>query len=157
VVSFEDISVLQEKKHLCMSVGYVSQEKRLVRLTYQPPGSSTFLSEQISHQQPASSTFLSQQTSTSCSGVSENPDKILEHVIENSKHVQVMTREEIKNLLQTAQVSKVVNLFTRALTPPFIGRRRDFYIPTIPLNSKNIPSVNTHKCLLHLIHLQACH
>jgi hypothetical protein len=27
---------------------------------------------------------------------------------------------------------------------PFIGRRRDFYIPTIPLNLKNIPSVNTH-------------
>jgi hypothetical protein len=38
---------------------------RPVRLAYQPPASSTFLSEQISHQQPASSTFLSQQISTS--------------------------------------------------------------------------------------------
>jgi hypothetical protein len=36
-----------------------------VRLAYQPPASSTFLSEQISHQQPASSTFLSEQISTS--------------------------------------------------------------------------------------------
>jgi hypothetical protein len=36
-----------------------------VRLAYQPPASSTFLSQQISHQQPASSTFLSEQTSTS--------------------------------------------------------------------------------------------
>jgi hypothetical protein len=36
-----------------------------VRLAYQPPASSTFLSEQTSHQQPASSTFLSKQTSTS--------------------------------------------------------------------------------------------
>jgi hypothetical protein len=27
-----------------MSVGYVSQEKRLVRLTYQPPANNTFLS-----------------------------------------------------------------------------------------------------------------
>jgi hypothetical protein len=36
-----------------------------VRLAYQPPASSTFLSEQISHQQPASSTLLSEQTSTS--------------------------------------------------------------------------------------------
>jgi hypothetical protein len=36
-----------------------------VRLAYQPPGSSTFLSEQTSHQQPASSTLLSEQTSTS--------------------------------------------------------------------------------------------
>jgi hypothetical protein len=38
---------------------------RLVRLAYQPPISSTFLSEQISQQQPASSTFISEQTSTS--------------------------------------------------------------------------------------------
>jgi hypothetical protein len=38
---------------------------RPVRLAYQPPASSTFLSEQISHQQSSSSTFLSQQTSTS--------------------------------------------------------------------------------------------
>jgi hypothetical protein len=38
---------------------------RPVRLAYQPPASSIFLSEQIRHQQPASSTLLSQQTSTS--------------------------------------------------------------------------------------------
>jgi hypothetical protein len=38
---------------------------RHVRLPYQPPGNSTFLSEQTSHRQPASSTFLSEQTSTS--------------------------------------------------------------------------------------------
>jgi hypothetical protein len=38
---------------------------RPVRLAYQPPASSIFLSEQISHQQPANSTFLSEQTSTS--------------------------------------------------------------------------------------------
>jgi hypothetical protein len=38
---------------------------RPVRLAYQPPASSTFLSEQTSHQQPVSSTFLSEQTSTS--------------------------------------------------------------------------------------------
>jgi hypothetical protein len=36
-----------------------------VRSAYQPPASSTFLSEQTNHQQPADSTFLSQQTSTS--------------------------------------------------------------------------------------------
>jgi hypothetical protein len=34
-------------------------------LAYQPPASSTFLSEQTSHQQPASSTLLSEETSTS--------------------------------------------------------------------------------------------
>jgi hypothetical protein len=36
-----------------------------VRSAYQPPASSTFLSERTSHQQPASSTLLSEQTSTS--------------------------------------------------------------------------------------------
>jgi hypothetical protein len=34
-------------------------------LAYQPPASSTFLSQQTIHQQPASSTLLSEQTSTS--------------------------------------------------------------------------------------------
>jgi hypothetical protein len=38
---------------------------RPVRLAYQPPASSTFLSQQTSHQQPASSTLLLEQTSTS--------------------------------------------------------------------------------------------
>jgi hypothetical protein len=37
---------------------------RSVCLAYQPPASSTFLSEQISHQQPVNSTFLSEQIST---------------------------------------------------------------------------------------------
>jgi hypothetical protein len=36
-----------------------------VRSAYQPPASSTFLSERTSHQQPASSTLLSEETSTS--------------------------------------------------------------------------------------------
>jgi hypothetical protein len=38
---------------------------RPIRLAYQPPVSSTFLSEQTNHQQPASSTFLSEQINTS--------------------------------------------------------------------------------------------
>jgi hypothetical protein len=54
-------------------------------------------------------------------------------------------RKETKNLPQVAQVPKIVNPFTRALAPPFIGRRRDFYIPKTPSSSKNIPSVNTYK------------
>jgi hypothetical protein len=35
-----------------------------VRLAYQPPANSNFLSEQTIHQQPASSTFISEQIST---------------------------------------------------------------------------------------------
>jgi hypothetical protein len=43
----------------------VSLWQQPVRLAYQPPASSTFLSEQTSHHQPANSTLLSEQTSTS--------------------------------------------------------------------------------------------
>jgi hypothetical protein len=41
-----------------------SRDEQHVRSAYQPPASSTFLSEQISHQQSASITFLSEQIST---------------------------------------------------------------------------------------------
>jgi hypothetical protein len=64
-----------------------------------------------------------------------------------------MSQEEIRNLLKTAQASKVVNPFTRALTPPFIGRRRDFYIPKIPSNLRNIPSVNTHMNVFYISYI----
>jgi hypothetical protein len=43
----------------------VSDILRPVRLAYQPPANSTFLSERTNHQQTASNTFLSEQTSTS--------------------------------------------------------------------------------------------
>jgi hypothetical protein len=62
-------------------------------------------------------------------------------------------RKRRQDLLKTAHASKVVNPFTRALTPPFIGRRRDFYISTIPLNSKNIPSVNTYTNVFYISYI----
>jgi hypothetical protein len=69
-----------------------------------------------------------------------------------------MTQGETKNLLKTAHASKVVNPFTRALAPPFIGRRRDFYILKVPSNLRNIPNVNMYiNVFLHPIHLQVCH
>jgi hypothetical protein len=46
--------------------------------------------------------------------------------------------------------SKVVNPFTCALAPPFIGRRRDFYIPKIPPNLENIPSVNIYMNVFYI-------
>jgi hypothetical protein len=61
-----------------------------------------------------------------------------------NKSAQVMKRGETKNLRMSVLASKVVNPFTRALAPPFIGRRRDFYIPRIASNLENIPSVNTY-------------
>jgi hypothetical protein len=48
-----------------------------VRLAYQPPANSTFLSQQISHQQPASSTFLSEQTNTSHQPPANRTDRLL--------------------------------------------------------------------------------
>jgi hypothetical protein len=78
-------------------------------------------------------------------GVSENLDEIPEHERKYSEHVQVeqWSKRRQGTSSKTAKTSKVVNPLTRALTPPFIGRRRDFYIPKITLNSKTIPSVNT--------------
>jgi hypothetical protein len=80
-----------------------------------------------------------------------------EECMQTFKSRSQMTQGETKDLLETARISKVVNPFTRALTPPFIGIRRDFYIPTIPLNSKNIPSVTHTQMSFTLIYLQACH
>jgi hypothetical protein len=64
-----------------------------------------------------------------------------------------MTQEETKNLLKTAHASKVVNPFTRALAPPFIGRRRDFYIPKVPSNLRNIPNVNTYINIFYISYI----
>jgi hypothetical protein len=64
-----------------------------------------------------------------------------------------MTQEETKNFLKIAQASKVVSPFTRALSPPFIGRRRDFYIPKVPLNPRNIPNVNTYMNVFYISYI----
>jgi hypothetical protein len=64
-----------------------------------------------------------------------------------------MTWEETRNLLKTAQTSKVVNAFTRALTPPFIGRRMDFYIPKVPSDPRNIPSVNMYMNVFYISYI----
>jgi hypothetical protein len=59
-------------------------------------------------------------------------------------------RKETENLRKPALISKVVNPFTRALAPPFIGRRREFYIPKIPSNLGNIPSVNMYMNVFYI-------
>jgi hypothetical protein len=46
-----------------------------------------------------------------------------------------------------------LNPFTRALAPPFIGRRRDFHIPKTPSSSKYIPNVNTYKNVFFISHI----
>jgi hypothetical protein len=61
-----------------------------------------------------------------------------------------VTKEEAKNLQKPFLASKVENPFTRALTPPFIGRKRDFYILRIPSNPENIPGVNTYMNVFYI-------
>jgi hypothetical protein len=65
-------------------------------------------------------------------------------------NVQFTKDRETKNLQKSALASKVVNPFTRAHAPPFIGRRMDFYIPTIPSNLGNIPNVNMHTNVFYI-------
>jgi hypothetical protein len=57
---------------------------------------------------------------------------------------------ETRNLLKSVLASKVVNPFTRAHAPPFIGKRRDFYIPKIPSNLGNIPNVNMYRNVFYI-------
>jgi hypothetical protein len=70
--------------------------------------------------------------------------------IKNS-NTRITKKEETKNLWKPVHASKVVNPFTRALAPPFIGRRRDFYIPRLPANLGNILNVNAHKNVLYIL------
>jgi hypothetical protein len=86
-------------------------------------------------------------------GVFENPDKIPEHnrrKYANVKSEAQMTQEETKNPLKTAHALKIVNPITRAIAPLFIGRRIDFYIPKIPSNLGNIPSVNMYMNVFYI-------
>jgi hypothetical protein len=61
-----------------------------------------------------------------------------------------MKKKGTTNLRKPVFTSKVVNPFTRALAPPFIVRQRDFYIPRLPSNLKNIPSVNTYMNVFYI-------
>jgi hypothetical protein len=89
-------------------------------------------------------------------GVSEVSDGIPEHRRARAQNTRTFktgtqfTKEETNNLLKTAHASKVVNPFTRALAPPFIGRRRDFYISRIPSNLQDIPSVNMYMNVFYI-------
>jgi hypothetical protein len=58
---------------------------------------------------------------------------------------------ETKNLRKSVLASKVVNPFTRALAPPFIERRRDFYISRIPSNLRNISSVTMYTNVFYIL------
>jgi hypothetical protein len=79
--------------------------------------------------------------------------KTREESTQTFKREALMTQEETKNLLKTAHASKVVNPFTSALTPPFIGRQRDFYISKVPSNLRNIPNVNTYMNVFHFLYI----
>jgi hypothetical protein len=61
-----------------------------------------------------------------------------------------ITQEETKNPIKTAHASKVLNPLTHALAPHFIRRRRDFYIPKVPSNLRNIPNVNMHMNVFYI-------
>jgi hypothetical protein len=90
-------------------------------------------------------------------GVFENLDGIPKHEREGKadtfRSSTQMPLKETRNLLKTAQASKVVNPFTRALAPPFIGRRGDFYIPKTHSNLKNIPNVNTYMNVFYISYI----
>jgi hypothetical protein len=76
-------------------------------------------------------------------GGSENPEGS-PNTQTTKEDAQFTKVRETGNLRKSLLASKVVNPFTRAHAPPFIGRRRDFYILKIPSNLGNIPNVNMY-------------
>jgi hypothetical protein len=70
---------------------------------------------------------------------------------DRNKHMKVTKNRGTKNPRKHILTSKVVSAFTRALAPPFIGRRRDFYISKLPSNLGNIPNVNTYKNVFYIL------
>jgi hypothetical protein len=77
-------------------------------------------------------------------------DGIPEHRVLERAHVGKNERGDKRNPWKSVSTSKVVNPFTCALEPPVIGRRRDFYIPRIPSNLKNILNVNMYMNVLDI-------
>jgi hypothetical protein len=67
-----------------------------------------------------------------------------------NESAQVSKDRETKNLRKPVLASKVVNPFTHALAPLFIGRRRDFYISRLPSNLGNILLVNMYMNVFYI-------
>jgi hypothetical protein len=61
-----------------------------------------------------------------------------------------LKNEETKNLRKPVFALKVVNPFRHALGPLFIERRRDFYIPRLPSDLKNILNVNMYTNVFYI-------
>jgi hypothetical protein len=70
---------------------------------------------------------------------------------ERRSAIHESNEEETEDLQKLVLASKVVNPFTRALAPPFIGRRRDFYILKMTSNLWNIPSVNMYMNVFYIL------
>jgi hypothetical protein len=75
-------------------------------------------------------------------------DGIPEH--KSQEQVHESYNQETKNLGKLVLTSKVVNPFTCAPAPIFTRRRRNFYIPNIPSNIRNIPSMNTYMNVFYI-------
>jgi hypothetical protein len=87
-------------------------------------------------------------------GVSENLDEIPEHERKESGHVKYTddAKGDKESPKDCSNLKSCVPL-THALAPPFIGRRRDFYIPKTPSDSRNIPSVNTYMNVFYISYI----
>jgi hypothetical protein len=87
--------------------------------------------------------------------VSENWDGIPEHERKYNRHVQVQQwrkrrQRTSQRLLKPQKLWIPLHVPSR---PPFIGRRRDFYIPKTPSNSKNILSVNMYMNVFYISYI----
>jgi hypothetical protein len=87
-------------------------------------------------------------------GVSEIPGETPEHKRKECEHVKYTDDARgDKEYPKDCSSLKSCESFYTALAPPFIGRRRDFYIPKIPSNQKNIPNVNIYMNVFYISYI----
>jgi hypothetical protein len=87
--------------------------------------------------------------------VSENSDGIPEHRSARIQNVRTFksrmqfTKEETKNLPKIAHTSKVVSFYT-CPRAPFYRETKGLFIPKIPSELENIPSVNMYTNVFYI-------
>jgi hypothetical protein len=100
------------------------------------------------------SCFTVETRSVPMLGVSENSDET-----PNTRGMKVNTfkytgdARRDKESPKDCSNLKSCDPVTRALTPPFIEKRRDFYIPKVPSNLRNILNVNTYMNVFYISYI----
>jgi hypothetical protein len=118
-----------------------------VRSAYQPPVSSTFLSEQTSHQQPVSNTLLSEHTSTSHQPTEQAAKRVLMSRLRVRKQKKIIYTYWYTYCTVHAQVLHL-HCFSKWDFDPSSCNDKTEEIPSFVLCHSQIPAKRNH----HAVH-----